>query len=156
GSFFLFGSNAALADDCAALGGNIVGTECVIDGSAPGTPPNTRHGNFVLAETLHFKAPGVITVDHSVPNSLKITITGDLIMDAGTTIDGDAAGASGVGADIEIDASGNLSLAGGSPGAAITSDQIVPTNGGSCAGGHSGNITLKSTGGGNITTGTGS
>src|SRR5580765_343092 len=147
----------ALADDCALLGGNLSGGECVIDGTAPGVPPNNRTGTFNIGETLRIKGTGKITVPSGViANSLILNIAGLFVMEDGAVINGDTfptsvgTSAAQQGATITITATGDMTLAGdsGKGGAKITAEM----NAGSCvAGGHGGNITLISTGG-DITT----
>src|SRR5262245_8849970 len=116
---FCFGVSGALADDCASLGGNIVGTECVIDGTAPGLPPNTHSGSFTLNETLRMTGTGIITVP-AAPASITIDITsGDFVMENGTKIIGDYACPSD-GPDITITVdSGNVNM---KPGSLIRSE----------------------------------
>ncbi len=68
-------------------------------------------------------------------------------MDDGSAIVGDTSTASGIAANITINATGDVTLLGsGAGGARITSN----TNAGSCSGGKSGDITITS--GGNVTT----
>jgi hypothetical protein len=84
-------------------------------------------------------------------NSLTITIAGGLTMNVGSFISGDVNTASGIGANITINASGDVLLYGnGTGGARITSNEGA----GSCSGGKSGNITIIA--GGNIATQDGS
>lgn len=151
--FLSLASLPALADDCALLGGNLSGGECVIDGTAPGVAPNNRTGTFNIAETLRVKGTGKITVPSStVANSLVINIAGLFVMEDGAVINGDTfptaggTSASQQGATITITASGDITLAGdsGKGGARISAEM----NAGSCSGnGRGGNITLVSNGG---------
>ena len=121
-------AGVAAADDCVALGGALVPAappnECVIAGSTA-----DKSGTFNLDETLHILNGGLLNV---VGNSaIKINITGSFLMDAGSKIDANYAGA-GYGGDIEINATDDIRLKAsptGSPlGAIITSNQIL----GSC------------------------
>src|ERR1700675_4125993 len=59
-SLMFVGAKSALADGCAALGGNIVLSQCVIDGTPPGTLPNSHTGIFNLDETLRITGNGRI------------------------------------------------------------------------------------------------
>jgi uncharacterized repeat protein (TIGR01451 family) len=143
-------------DECAALGGAIVGSECRI--TTPVTASSAAHGGaFSIAETLRITGTGSITVPAAAGgNTLTLDIAGDLIIDVPTTtgrgrISGDVASAAGKGAAIDIRTAGSVLLRGsGSTGARISSDQ----SGGSCAGGRGGNITV--TAGGDLTTENGS
>lgn len=148
---------ARAADQCAALGGAIVGNECRI--TTPVTASNAAHGGpFTIAETLHITGTGSIAVPAMAGgNALTLDVAGDVIIDSPTTsgrgrIVGDAAGASAIGATIDVRAAGNIVLNGTGPttGARISSDQT----GGSCNGGRGGNITL--TAGGDVITAQGS
>ena len=140
----------ALADSCAALGGNLVLGECRITGAAPGVPPNNRAGVFSLDETLRITSGGIITVPKLAGgNTLTINITGGLIMEVGSKIIGDV-GASpndttAIGAAITINTTGDILLAGdGTAGSArISSEQQA----GSAGSGRGGNITLTSSDG---------
>jgi hypothetical protein len=108
-------------------------------------------GTVTSGHTLHILNGGQITV--APGDTLNLNITGALLMDIGGVISGNTSAANGVGATLNITASGNIFLAGdGTDGARITSNQSA----GSCSGGgKSGNITLISTGG-SITTQPGS
>ena len=113
GSVALFGctmlvlgvAGGAQAAPCDDLGGTIVGAECQING------PVTASGNFLLPQTLHLLAGGVITVSPE-PVGLEIGIAGDFIMDIGSKIDGDVTGNGFIGAAITINATGNVILRG--------------------------------------------
>ena len=145
----LLGVTAALpeharADDCAALGGAIVGPECQVDGDV-----GSKSGTFNLDEPLHILSSGRIAVPAAAGgNALTISICTvpaacDLVMDEGAQILGDAAGtgsASGVGAAITINASRAIVLHGsGGGGAVISSNQAA----GSCTpGGVAGRVSL--------------
>ncbi|PWU23543.1 MAG: hypothetical protein C5B48_08445 [Candidatus Rokuibacteriota bacterium] len=139
------------ADDCVALGGALVGGECRI--STPVPASDSAHGGpFTISETLHITGGGSITIPQAPGGaSLTLSVAGDVIMDVptiagGARIVGDASGASGDGATITIDATGNIALNGsGATGALISSTQTAST----CSGGEGGDITL--TAAGNIT-----
>lgn len=143
-------------DECGLLGGviDIPSGECQISAS-PNIKSSSAHGgSFDLDETLRILNGGRITVPvASGGNTLTINITGQFIMEVGAKIVGDVTGtgtASGVGANITINATENILLAGngGATSAMITATQTA----GSCtAGGKGGKITLTSSGG-NITT----
>ncbi|HEV8437054.1 MAG TPA: hypothetical protein VGT40_03075 [Methylomirabilota bacterium] len=123
----------ASADDCVALGGAIVAGECQIS-----TNVGNKAGTFNLDETLHLLTGALITVSPPA-TGITINITGDFIMDAGSKISGDNNINPGHGADIVINATENISLAGGAPGAIITSNLA-----GTCtSGSRGGNITLN-------------
>lgn len=161
GIVLLLGSpGAALGDACtsappAGLGGTVVGAECQVHSAV------TAQGVYNIPEALHIcgpvgtcavPTPGTITVPLAQGgNSLTLNIAGALIMDDGSAIVGDANAASGIGANITINATGDVTLLGnGGSGARITSNQGA----GSCSGGKSGNITVNS--GGNLNTQPGS
>jgi opacity protein-like surface antigen len=139
----LSAASPASADDCAALGGALVGTECQLSAAV------TRSGTFTLDHTLHILGTGKITVPPAPGgNDLTLDITGGLIMDVPTLagrsqIVGDVTTAGGIGATITVLASGDILLHGnGSTGARISSNQVA----GSCSGGRGGNITLTAEG----------
>ena len=111
---------AASSSDCAALGGAIVGNECRI------TSAVTKGGSYTINQTLHFLNGGIITV--SAPR-LSLSIGGNLLMDAGSRIDGNVTGCN-TGRPITLLASGNITTNGQSgniAAATIRSD--------SCSGG---------------------
>jgi hypothetical protein len=152
-------TSGAYAVDCTDLCGTIVGPECQISAASiaacPSTPPNNKSGPFTVNETLRIMSDGIITVPKLAGgNTLTLNITGDFFMDAGGKIVGDAGASpndsSAKAATIIINANGsysttgNITLAGGTPGAKISSDQQA----GSC------NITLNAAG--DITTADGS
>ena len=136
-------ASPASADDCVALGGALIGTECRLSAVV------TRSGSFTLDHTLHILGTGKITVPPAPGgNNLTLDITGGLIMDVPTIagrsqIVGDVTTASGIGATITVLASGDILLHGnGTTGARISSNQVA----GSCSGGRGGNITLTAEG----------
>lgn len=149
-----FTGRAFAVDQCVALGGALVAGECRINS------PVIKSGTFTLDETLRITDAGSITVQAFGGGSfLTLQITGSLIMDdtaapGAARISGDVTGASGIGATIAVDATGDIVLHGtpGPPatGASITSNQ----NAGSCVHGRGGNIFL--TAGGSIITENGS
>jgi parallel beta-helix repeat protein len=123
----------AQAAPCDDLGGTIVGTECQINS------PVTASGSFLLPQTLHLLAGGVITVSPE-PVGLEIDIAGDFIMDIGSKIDGDVTGNGFIGAAITVNATGNITLHGnGTTGALITSAH----KGGCAPPGMGGSVTLN-------------
>src|SRR5262245_12176391 len=88
-ALFALSAGVSLADDCSALGGVIVGTECQVKSSV--TKSDAAHGGpFNIAEDLRIcgkpgftvcsTGPGKISVPAS-NNSLTINITGQLIME---------------------------------------------------------------------------
>src|SRR5262245_54142036 len=116
----------AAADDCVALGGTLGAGECSI---AVVTAAKT--GTFNLDENLHIKNGGILKV---APAGITIKITGDLIMDAGSQIDGDVFTAV-PGAPITINATNDIDLLSAAPagtpaGANIHSNAVFT----SCAG----------------------
>jgi len=142
----------ALADGCTNLGGAVdpVSGECHVSGSV------NKSGIFNLDQTLRIMSGAKITVPVAAGGAgLTISICPaptvcDFIMEAGAQIIGDASGtsaASGVGATIDISATGSVKLQGtGSDGALITSNQSA----GSCTrdpqsklSGRGGNISLR-------------
>ena len=69
---------AYAVDQCAALGGALVGGECRINSLV------SKAGSFTLDETLRITSTGNITVPAAGGgNALTLNITGRLIMDAG-------------------------------------------------------------------------
>jgi uncharacterized repeat protein (TIGR01451 family) len=144
-------------DECVVLGGTNVSGECQIT-SAVVRSQATHGGAFTLNETLRITDTGSITVPPAAGGgALTLNITGGLIIDdvsnaggAGGII-GDVTSASGTGATITVDVTGNIVLHGtGTTGARITSNQSA----GSCSGGKGGNISL--TAGGSVITENGS
>ena len=118
----------AVADDCTNLGGTLV----------PAVPPNecqisgvttVKTGTFQLDETLHILNGGTLRVGFP---GITINITANLLMDAGSKIDGNLS-AQAHGADILVNATDDIVLRGaplaGTPvGAIITANLNV----GSC------------------------
>jgi hypothetical protein len=123
-------------------------TECVLSSAVQ------TSGTLVFGKTLHITGSGKIEI---VPEAtgLNLDIAGDLKMDAGAVIDGNVSGAA-KGATVVVNAAGDINLAGGSPGAIITSSQNpAPQSPGSCTpAGGGGDISLLA--GGNVTMGNGS
>src|SRR5580765_6503730 len=99
-------AGVAAADDCALLGGALVPAappnECVIAGSTA-----DKSGTFNLGETLHILNGGTLNVVGN--SSIKINIVGSFLMDAGSKIDANLAGA-GHGGDVEINATDDIRL----------------------------------------------
>lgn len=158
----VWGGSPALADDCVALGGAIVGTECQV--STFVTKSDALHGGpFNIAETLRITGTGKITVPAlAAGNPLTINITpgggadtGQFIMDDGAKIVGDVT--TGHAAKITITATGDITLAGdlGNGGALISAIQ-TSTSCPAFAGGPAGGIITLASTGGNVTTFTGS
>jgi YVTN family beta-propeller protein len=145
----------ARADDCAALGGVLEpGVGCVV------STPVVRHdaavsdGSFDLDESLIVEREGRITVPAaSGGNSLTINVAGDLIVQPGGGIVGDASGAgpaTGIGATLRFAVAGSIDLTGdGATGGLISSSHTS----GSCTGGEAGTIVLAA--GGSFTASTG-
>ena len=139
-------ARAAFADGCTALGGDVVGSECQVSASV------SKSGAFNIdQQTFRILNGRKITVPVAkMGNTLEINVcaagaltTCDFIMEAGAEITGDVQGTgtdTGVGATININATGRIELQGdGTNGALISSNQ----NAGSCtAGGRAGNINL--------------
>lgn len=138
--FSSFLPQATAIDDCALLGGAIVGSECQINSVV------SASSTYNLVETLHLLSGGQIIVPPiGGGNTLTLNITGDFVMDIGSKISGDAVGSSAKAATININASGNIALQGdGVSGAEITANQSA----GSCTGGAAGNINIQGTGAG--------
>ena len=139
---------AHAADDCVLLGGNaaFLPGECRID--AAKIASNAAHGGpFTINAPLRITGTGSIIVP-SAPggNTLTLNIAGDLTIDpptvaGGGRISGDVTTASGIGATISVEATGNILVNGsGTTGARITSNQTA----GSCSGGRGGqHLTLR-------------
>lgn len=134
---------SASADGCTLLGGTVVGSECQISGNV-----GNKDGVFNLDQSLRMLAGSKIVVP-SAPNgnSLVINVCAapticSVTMEQGAEISGNVTkedAAQGTAADIEINATGGILLAGnGSQGAIISSNQ----KGGSCSGGRAGDIKL--------------
>jgi hypothetical protein len=136
-------ARAAFADGCTDLGGLVVGTECQISSNV-----GNKSGPFVLDQTLHILDGGKIVVPPSLNgNTLTITVCAapavcDFVMEPGAEINGSVTKgdtAKGIGAAIEITATGTILLKGdGSHGAIISSSG----KSGSCTGGRAGDIKL--------------
>ena len=141
---------AYAADDCVLLGGNaaFLPGECRID--AVKMASDAAHGGpFTINEPLRITGTGSIIVPAAPGGSaLTLNIAGDLTIDlptvaGGGRISGDVATASGIGAMISVEATGNILVHGsGATGAKITSNQAA----GSCSGGRGGNISLSANG----------
>ena len=141
---------AYAADDCLLLGGNaaFLPGECRID--AARTASDAAHGGpFTINEPLRITGTGSIIVPAAPGgNALTLNIAGDLTIDlptvaGGGRISGDVTTASGIGATISIEATGNILVHGsGATGAKITSNQAA----GSCSGGRGGNISVSANG----------
>lgn len=131
----------AQAQDCAALGGAVVGAECQISGTQT-LPGGGTFNLLVPPQTLHILSGGSLVVPsvNGAPQTLTINIAQDLIMDVGATISGDASGGGmRVGATININANRDIVLQGnGTTGASITSNQ----EGGNCGNSMGGMINL--------------
>ena len=120
----------------------MVGAECQISSNV-----GNKSGTFVLTQSLHILDGGKIVVPASLNgNTLTITVCAapvvcDFVMDedaeiTGSVTKGDTA--KGIGATIEITATGTILLKGdGGHGAIISSNQK-----GSCSGGRAGDIKL--------------
>src|SRR5262249_28562678 len=108
GGFLLLGATSAFADDCVALGGTVVGTECQVNSTV--IRNDTDHGApaFNIAEDLRICGPGgtcaapaagVIYTSNPTfppgqraspnPETLTINVTGKFIMEDGGQIIGD-------------------------------------------------------------------
>ena len=143
-------ASTAYADDCLALGGNpaFLPAECRID--AAKTASDAAHGGpFTISEPLRITGAGSILVPATPGgNALTLNIAGGLTIDlptgaGGGRISGDVTTATGIGATISIEATGNIVIHGsGASGARITSNQTA----GSCSGGRGGNISLSANG----------
>lgn len=139
---FLIGSvNSVRAQDCALLGGAVVGAECQISG----TQTLAGGGTFNLLvppQTLRILNGGSLVVPsvNGAPQTLTINIAQDLIMEGNAAIDGNASGGGmRVGATININANRDIILQGtGATGASITSNQ----EGGNCSTSMGGMINL--------------
>lgn len=113
----------ATEDDCALLGGALVGAECQI------ASDQSKCGVFWLKETLHVLGEGNLEVGCD----LEVDVTGDIVLDAGQgkkaqpRIVSPAKGSNGAGG-ITLFASGDIVLRGkgnASGGAAISSVETV-------------------------------
>jgi hypothetical protein len=107
----------AFADDCAAIGGVLFAgppAECRITGAVTVAP-----GAYTIDNTLHFLSGGALTVSPQT-SPFMVSVTGNLLMDAGSLLKADAA--SGPGGTIVITTTGNITLKGGNPGAIISSN----------------------------------
>jgi parallel beta-helix repeat protein len=140
-------TRAAFAAGCTELGGTVVGSECQISGNV-----GNKSGTFNLDQSLHILDGGKIVVPPSanvkpLTNALTISVCAapavcHFVMDRGAEITGSVTQADaikGVGATIDISATGTILLAGdGSHGALISSNQTA----GSCTGGKGGIVKL--------------
>src|SRR5262245_40380540 len=97
-------------------------------------------GTFQVDRSLHIASTGELRVNPG--GTLALEITGDLTIDGGGKITGNASTANGKGAIITITTTGPIVLAGnGATGAVISADQVA----GSCSGGLGGTVSLTST-----------
>jgi hypothetical protein len=137
-------ARAAFADGCTDLGGLVVGTECQISSNV-----GNKSGTFNLDQSLHILDGGKIVVPPSANgNLLAITVCAapavcHFVMEPGAEITGSVTKpdtAKGIGATIDIAATGTILLAGDGGGhvAIISSNQKA----GSCTGGKGGDIHL--------------
>src|SRR5262245_10586543 len=79
----VFSPGRASADDCAALGGSIVGSECQVSTTV------SRSGTYSITGTLRITGSGEIDVPVlNTGNVLTLNVAGDFIMDVGSVIDG--------------------------------------------------------------------
>ncbi|MGE0684049.1 MAG: hypothetical protein AB7P69_24475 [Candidatus Binatia bacterium] len=124
---FMLGMNfptRANADDCVALGGVLNAGECQISGNQIKSNANCVGGlSCQLDETLHFLNSSSLTVSPQTAG-LTLNITGDLIMEPGSKINGN--GGPGTTANITVNATGNITLKQGAlgvPGAMITANR---------------------------------
>ena len=117
---------SAYADDCAALGGSIIGGECQID-----TLEN-KTGSYSLDETLHILPNSYIDAKGA---GITLNVDGDVMLDAGSKIkaDDDAGAPNNPAFPITIDATGNLEL---NANSAIKADNKR-------SGGNAGDITIN-------------
>ena len=119
GLIFFGGSEAlAISPGCAALGGDPLSPpgECQINTLVTAGSASA----FIVPETLHLTSTGKIDV---APPGLTVTIGGDLVMDAGSLIDGNVV--NGTGLPITLNVTGDVTLAkpsGLTPGAIIRSN----------------------------------
>jgi hypothetical protein len=141
----LLSTGRAEADQCTSIGGVVAAGVCTVN--SPG-PAAAISGTLTVDEDVLVKAGATIKVD---PAGVVLNVNGNFTMEAGSVVDGSISGA-GHGADITINASGDIKLLGGSPGAEIIADQNAGTCNSSSSRG--GNITLIAQG--NVTTENGS
>ena len=125
---------AYAADDCVLLGGNpaFLPGECRID--AVRTASDAAHGGpFTISEPLRITGTGSIIVPAAPGgNALTLNIAGDLTIDpptvaGGGRISGDVTTASGIGATISVEATGNILVHGS--GATGREDHVEPGRG---------------------------
>ena len=105
----------AYADDCFTLTGNVpAGGECKVTSARTVAP-----AAYSLDETLHFLPGSSITVS-PVTSPFQLSVTGSLVMDAGSKLSADSA--AGPAGTITITTTVDITLKGGSPGALITAN----------------------------------
>lgn len=99
-------SSSAYADDCAALGGAIVGAECQISSVVKKT------GSFTIDETLRILANKTINATNTTDVGISLAIDGDLILEQGAMVSAnDELGSTTEPASpITLDISGNLEM----------------------------------------------
>lgn len=139
-----FTSSQAMADDCAALGGALIGGECQIAAlQLKSNAACSGGGGCALDETLHILNTGSLIVT-PLSAGLTVNILGDLIIDSPTGVResgifGDATTANGGGALISVVADNILLRGDGARGARISANQLAP----SCVGGRGGTLSLS-------------
>jgi len=108
---------ADAADQRTQFGGTIVAGVCTVTGSL------TRAGSFNFDEDLLIESGATIKVSPAA-SGLDFTVNGNFTMEAGSLIDGTLL-ASGHGADITVDATGDIKMLGGANGPKIIAPEQV-------------------------------
>src|SRR5262249_53003015 len=100
----------AMADDCAALGGSLVGSECQVT-----TGVTVGGGGYTIGSALRITANGSITVTPvaGAQTTLALNVAGNFtIENPSTGITGNGFGTPNIGASIAVVASGDILLDG--------------------------------------------
>ena len=120
----------ALTPACAALGGVGPATDCVITITGAAATNVTVAGNMTLAPTdrITVKCSPVSCIN---VGPLVFNVAGNFSMQPGSVIDGTTSGPGsnpGHGADIRVNATGDITLSGGSPGAVVQSNHALTSS----------------------------
>ena len=133
---------------CAALGGTVVGSECQVAGTV-NVSGSITVGTPGSPVTLRIQPTGRLVVPEAVvQNAVSLLVYGDLVMEQGARITGDATGTLGAASNVTVTVTGSIVLRGdATTGASITANTTSLV----CTAGGPGKVTVVSTRG-SITT----